>query len=496
MKNLLLIILLIFAGCAEKDFADQDSNKLPPLTGDTSITIIKSTPTRDQNFTLPTYINIEFSANIDPTSLSTDNIFMWNSNGDNIAIGAYVFENHLFIETNASLANNGQYEVRLGGSITDILGKPVSQDSTYQINVLSQYWKYLQVGSFHTLALAKNGAFFAWGNNEEGTLGDGSLEERKIPIVQVANFIVKDSKDSIAAGDAFSFIIDTEGQLWAWGRNRTTELGIEGFTQQKKPILIDTKIKTWTKVSAGKNHGLAISEGRIFGWGNNLNGQLGNGRLSSNAKALQEITEATDWESISAGGEFSVAIKTNGTLWSWGKNDFGQLGENSTATRRIPRQEDSQSTNWQSVCTGNNHTIALKTDGTLWAWGDNSLSQLGDNSNIRSSIPVAVSTAITNWKEISCGADHTLALTQDGTLWAWGKNSFSQLGSNDNIYYTTPHQEDTFSTNWESISAGGDSSAAIKDTGVRYAWGVNAFAQYGNGDITDSQIPVSIPEGL
>jgi len=340
---------------------------------------------------------------------------------------------------------------------------------------------------------------FSWGENEEGALGDGSKKDRKVPIVQVADFKILNAKDAFSAGEEFSVAIDTNGHVWTWGRNSSAELGIDNLSRSLIPVRAETNETIYTSVSAGKDHVLGITNGKIFAWGSNTKGQLGDGRLRDQKVPVQESSNSADWESISAGAKFSAAIKTDGTLWSWGTNDFGQLGDGAQGTKLSPEQESRGDTDWRSVCTGKNHTIALKDNGTLWAWGDNSLSQLGNGTNTQSSDPIAVTTVNTDWIEISCGGNHTLALRDDGTditLWAWGNNSFGQLGTNDNVPYNVATQETTMSLDWESIAAGGDTSSAIKVGGVRYAWGLNGHLQYGNGTSNSTLSPDSIPEGL
>jgi alpha-tubulin suppressor-like RCC1 family protein len=147
----------------------------------------------------------------------------------------------------------------------------------------------------------------------------------------------------------------------------------------------------------------------------------------------------TDWISIEAGGTHSLALKANGTLWAWGQNAFGQLGDNTLVDKSTPVQIDA-AVDWVSVAAGGSHTLALKEDGTLWAWGKNSPSgQLGDNSFIDKKIPVQIG-ADTDWLSIAAGGNHSLALKSDWSLWAWGRNDEGELGNGTFTGITSPDQ--------------------------------------------------------
>jgi alpha-tubulin suppressor-like RCC1 family protein len=165
-----------------------------------------------------------------------------------------------------------------------------------------------------------------------------------------------------------------------------------------------------------------------------------------------QIGTANDWQSIYAGCGHSFAIKTNGTLWAWGWNSIGQLGTGTNS--HVPIQVGT-STNWQSASAGGTHSVALKTDGTLWAWGSNQYGQLGNGTTNNSYVPIQIGTA-TDWQNVSAGLYwHTTALKTDGTLWAWGDNEYGQLG--DSTYIDSnipiPSIEGNCSTSTCSITA-------------------------------------------
>ena len=180
-----------------------------------------------------------------------------------------------------------------------------------------------------------------------------------------------------------------------------------------------------------------------------------------------------------------MAIKTDGTLWGWGENFYGELGAGTNIRKNVPTLITSN-IGWLTVSGGHHHTIAIKTDGTLWAWGLNG-GQLGDGTILDKNSPTHIGSS-TNWKEVSAGIYHSIALKSDGSLWAWGNNSFGQLGDGTSILKTSPTLVGTTS-NWAKISSGDYHTSAIKTDGSLWTWGANINGTLGNGTFTDSYIP-------
>ncbi len=247
-------------------------------------------------------------------------------------------------------------------------------------------WLEVQAGEYHTVAIKTDGTLWTWGRNSYGQLGLGdSSITRKLSPVQVGS---DTGWTHIAAGESFCLAIKS-GTLWAWGLNSQGQLGDGSTTQRYAPVQIGSDTD-WIMVAAGANHGLALkSNGQLWAWGYNANGQLGDGTIARKLAPVQIGTE-TDWASISGGLWHSIALKTNQTLWSWGENASGQLGDNTTtndATKRRPRQVGSNAT-WIAIAAGNTHNLALRSDGSLWTWGANSVGQLGDGTQTNRSAPV------------------------------------------------------------------------------------------------------------
>ncbi|MDH5753036.1 MAG: chitobiase/beta-hexosaminidase C-terminal domain-containing protein, partial [Deltaproteobacteria bacterium] len=229
--------------------------------------------------------------------------------------------------------------------------------------------------------------------------------------------------------------------------------------------------------SAGWDHTLAIkTDGTLWAWGGNESGQLGNGGADDQPNPVQ-VGSDTDWLSVKAGRSFTLALKKDGSLWTWGNNDRGQLGNGNTSNSPAPAQVGS-STDWAVISAGTSHALAIKTDGTLWAWGANESGQLGNATLTDSSAPEQVGSG-TSWKDAGAGQSHSIALRNDGVIWSWGSNTFGQLGDGSTDDRSSPME--MTGTNWASISTGANHNVALKGDGTLWAWGQNWYGQLGNG---------------
>ncbi|WP_051293121.1 RCC1 domain-containing protein [Citrifermentans bremense] len=218
--------------------------------------------------------------------------------------------------------------------------------------------------------------------------------------------------------------------------------------------------------SAGRNHTIAVlSDGTIWAWGGNIYGQLGDGTSISKTVPLQV---GSGYAAVAAGYNHTVALKTDGSLWAWGDNNSGQLGNGTTNRSYIPLQVGS---GFAAVAAGYNHTVALKTDGSLWAWGDNNFGQLGDGTTNRSNIPVQVGSG---YAAVAAGYNHTVAQKTDGSLWAWGGNGYGQLGNGTTNSIYSPWQ---VGSGFAVVAAGGNHTVAVKSDDSLWAWGLDGLRQ-------------------
>jgi len=281
------------------------------------------------------------------------------------------------------------------------------------------------------------------------------------------------------------------GQLWTWGDNYYGQIGDNTIVTKSSPVQTITYANNWTSLAGSTSHFAGLkTDGTLWLWGWNSNGQLGNNSTSNISSPVQTVTTGTNWNYISCGLRHTAAIKTDGTLWIWGYNYYGQLGDNTIIDKSSPIQSISFGTNWRSVACGGVHTSAIKTDGSLWSWGYNYYGQLGNNKNNHTSSPVQTIAGGNNWNFVACGNYHTAAIKTDGTLWAWGYNSYGQIGDNTLVHKSSPIQTTTYATNWTSVSCGQLATAGIKTDGTLWLWGRNSYGQLGDNTITHRSSPV------
>ncbi len=255
-------------------------------------------------------------------------------------------------------------------------------------------------------------------------------------------------------------------------------------------ISFNLSAQCWQTVSPGGAHTMAIrTGGTLWTWGRNNYGQLGVGTSVTSVTSPTQVGTATNWDKISSGNSHCVAIKTDGTLWTWGSNQSGQLGNGTTTNSNIPIQIGSE-TDWLFIAAGDEFTFAIKNNHTLWAWGLNTYGQLGDNTTVSKNTPTQIGTE-TNWQIVNAGTDHTVAIKSNGTLWAWGKNNVGQLGDNTNVNKNIPTQIGT-DTDWQNCMASILHSIATKTNSSLWTWGGNNNGQLGNGTTTDENNPIQI----
>jgi alpha-tubulin suppressor-like RCC1 family protein len=299
-----------------------------------------------------------------------------------------------------------------------------------------------------------------WGSNSYGKLGDNTGTDRSSPVQTItggANW------KQVACGREHTAAVKTDGTLWLWGENTFGNLGNgNGYILYSSPAETITGGTDWKQVACGYIHTAAIkTDGTLWLWGGNAYGQLGDDTTDNRSSPVQTVTGGTDWKQVACGDSFTVAIKTDGTLWTWGYNGYGQLGDDTTDTKLSPVQTIAGGTNWHQVACGYRHTAAVKNDGTLWTWGRNYNGQLGDDTTDNKSSPVQAITGGTNWKQVACGREHTAAVKADGTLWAWGRNAYGRLGDGTGTGRSSPVQTIMRGTIWKQVACGREHTAAI-----------------------------------
>lgn len=331
--------------------------------------------------------------------------------------------NHcIVLKTDGTLwtwGNNSNGQIGNGGS-SDIF-------NPYQVGWADD-WSTVGTGksSAHNLAIKNNGTLWAWGDNFYGQLGFDAGQDYSTP-QQVGT---ASDWHKAYCGMFFSIAIKTDSTLWGWGSN---EFGQVDESNSDNFILVPTQISqdsSWTELSCGDAHCLALnSAGDMYAWGYNLLGTVGNGNsgVGSNA-TLQHIATEHTWLSVAAGDSHSLAVRSDNTLWSWGASAYGELGNGMLNSQNsLPAQVGTQS-DWAKVFSGEYCSFGIKTDGTLWAWGQNAYGELGIGNNENQLSPVQVGTE-NNWASVQSGRNHTIGLKNDNTAMTWGRNTYGTLGN-------------------------------------------------------------------
>jgi len=313
----------------------------------------------------------------------------------------------------------------------------------------------------NTMVLGTDGTLWAKGDNIGGGLGDNSEIPRRFfdQVGADTDWI------SVSAGRDHTVAIKADGTLWAWGHNgrevirnpASSPLGDGTNINRLTPVQIGTDID-WAMVAAGTGHTVAIrANGTLWFWGT----KRLEGYESKRSLVPIQVGNDTDWAYIVAGSGGTMMLKIDGTLWAWGENKHGimghgMLGVGSIEVLPIPTQV-AENTTWKAVDIGNLHSAGIQTDGSLWAWGDNSQGNLGDGTREPSLYPIQIGTC-TDWVSVAAGFGFTIATREDGSLWVWGRHSllfFGGLAQRDSTIPTQIHPYE----HWVSVAAGGNNRA-------------------------------------
>jgi alpha-tubulin suppressor-like RCC1 family protein len=430
--------------------------------------------------------NFSLTLDVDEITVVTDWKNSFKSDGVNLDIvqngkyGKFSVEDRQLsylktVETNQS--DSGQFEIEMEDGIL----VPIT------VTINSLYWKEAKCGAHHTIALKSDGTIWSWGYNQNGELGDGTNIDRLSAVQETTKSIEWRTLD---AGGWFNLAIKQDNTLWAWGHNDMAQFGdgsdIFTHSSSTTPIKVSS-VKQWSKISAGQNHVLALQyDFTLWAWGSNGEGQVGNGDTSM-VHTPYKIDG--NWHTISAGENYSMAIKSDNTLWGWGENGFGQLGINSTTSKKTPIEVSGSG--WSSLATGDYHTLSVK-DGKLFGWGMNGFGELTNNSDGTDEIHQPKEINFERVKKICAGANYSLVIREDKTLWGWGNNQYAQLGIDNWNDTKTPTQEATKSSNWVDVDCGTIHSVAIRDDGTLWIWGSNQYGELGIGTLDSKAVPTHI----
>jgi len=353
----------------------------------------------------------------------------------------------------------------------------------------------MDVSSTHTLALMNNGTVWAWGLNNQGQCGINITNDTKIITGPIQVSSINDVK-AIASGGSFSIALKNDGTVWTWGDNRYGEIGIgvPAMLTSADSYPYPTEVQGLydiIAVDAGDQFAMALkNDGTVYTWGYNGDGALGNKRLAgfnSYVSSPIEVDGPRNVKAIYAGPFNAMALTKDGKLWAWGHASYilGERQINMTSSANstpgiIPGVVDAQ-----SVTIGEQHAAFLKNDGTVWTWGNDWRGTLGNGSSLYHGMPSDFSytpikvSGLTNIIAIYAGAEHLIALKDDGTVWGWGGNNYGQLGDGTKDDRNKPIKIPV--SNVVMISAGGLNTMAMDNNGILKMSGDNTYGQLGDG---------------
>jgi alpha-tubulin suppressor-like RCC1 family protein len=338
---------------------------------------------------------------------------------------------------------------------------------------------------------------WSWGGAASGKLGDNTITNKSSPVSIAGPFT---DWIQTSAGGSHSLGLRANGTAWAWGSNNSSQLGDNSLTAASKssPVSVVGGFADWTRLSAGIQHSIGLrANGTLWAWGINTYGRLGDGTTTNRSSPVAVVGGFADWNSAAAGNVHSLGIRANGTAWAWGANINGRLGDGTTANKSSPVAVVGGFTDWIDLAAGLSQSIGLRANGTIWTWGYNTGGQLGDGTAVSKSSPVAVVGGFADWIQISSTSIHTIALRANGTAWAWGSNTSGRLGDGTTANKSSPVAVVGGFTDWVQVSANVH-SLGIRANGTAWAWGSNSSGQLGDGSLTTASksSPVSIVGGF
>lgn len=397
-----------------------------------------------------------------------------------------------------------QPESESGQASDDVQGDTPDEEEAPETHTALQIkTNTISAGFYHSVKIGAGGSVWAAGDNTYGQLGCGELDStNSSKAVRVKNEGGQTNFSDVVAVSAdyrHSLAIKSDGSVWAWGYNGNGQIGDNTTIDRFYPVQVKDPsnqgyFTNAVQVSAGKQFSLALKEdGSVYSWGWGDFGQLGQGISNKFSKLPTAVYGAaggslTDIIQIASGGYHCLALKSDGTVWAWGKNENGQLGNGTTEVSGVPVQVNGL-TDVVAISAGENHSLALKADGTVWAWGANNNGQIGDDSRYERAEPVQVRSGsgyLTGVKMISAGSNQSFAIKVDGALWGWGTNYYGQLGDTTNTTRNMPVRMAGpngvgYMENVVEVSAGYRRSMVLQENGDDWFTGENHYGEHGNG---------------
>ncbi|OEJ23331.1 hypothetical protein AS594_01245 [Streptomyces agglomeratus] len=339
----------------------------------------------------------------------------------------------------------------------------------------------------------------SWGAGDAGQLGDAGSGDRWSPGPVTGlnrGQVAEISAGGTGSDTSFAVARLEDGTVRAWGHDAAGQLG-NGTRHDRAVPDVVAGLQGVDDVAAGGAHALATGKGRVWSWGENGDGQLGNNRFGDDSTVPVRVPSISQARQVAAGCDFSLVLMEDGTVWSWGSGERGQLGTGERAAQSLP-QEVKNLSNVAEVVAGCHHGVARTEDGIVWTWGDNGQGQLGDGTAKTSSSEPVKARWLRDIRRITAGADHTFALRNDDTVYGWGSNRYGQ--------FLEPEATDAARTNRNTpvaidvlegareLAVGRNHNLAVFANKV-VAWGANGQGQLGDGTNADRFTPVTAVSG-
>ena len=369
-------------------------------------------------------------------------------------------------------------------------GTTASRSSPVAVGGLSDIVA-VSAGEGFSLALRRDGTVWAWGRNSMGQLGNGAEGDRSTPVAVASLAGVA----AISAGGGFALAIRPDGSVWAWGDNLFGQLGDGGasFLRSRVPVRVPS-LEGVTMAVAGFAHAVARrSDGTVWAWGQNSDGQVGDGTTTHRESPVR-VQGLADVVTVGAGSYHTHAIERGGRVWAWGSNSDGQLGSGLPVFRAAPGRVAGLD-GVVAVTGGYASSYALRNDGTVWSWGANVVGALGTGSGPMTRSTPARIPGLSGVTAVAAGFNFAAALRSDGSVWAWGSNLEGQLGTNVSFPYSLVPVQVAGLSQVTGIAAGFAHIVALRADGQVFAIGFNRDGELGDGTTTDRSVPVAV-QGL
>jgi alpha-tubulin suppressor-like RCC1 family protein len=364
-------------------------------------------------------------------------------------------------------------------------------------------WRSVRIGTYHVCGIKTDNTLYCWGVNNNGQIGNGTSGTNVLYPAQVSGaWSDVRMQDDPNPGPGQTCGIKIDGSMYCWGSNENLQGGYPTTGSSNVPRAV-TFGGTWDSLAVGTYSACAIkaADKTVWCWGKDDQGERGDGGGDggSSAIAVQESSGAS-WRLITGGGEYAgsqtfCGIKADDTGWCWGNNDNGQVGDNTSGTARFSPTALSVTgvTTWKTISSGDPVACGIKTDGTLWCWGSNEFGTTGNGvvggAGAKTKLPTAVSTTgVTTWKSVSAGSYTACGIKTDDTGWCWGYGNEGNIGDGAPTNRGNPY-EFLPGAKWKMINAGSWPACGIMLNGTLWCWGENEYGGQGIGHTNQTNIP-------